>query len=257
MCSGSRSVTPPTTHGGSWTEHRETSTTSALRHRACRDEQPIVWSAWPAPGAGPPRRPAGRRLLAVTRSRRPGRGWSRRYIGAHRRIAGRPHCHPSGRPSTRSDSKTRIEAGPRPQIDDGAVAPSPQPGRCSPQLGPGQGEHKDGEGGRPVRERVEEVEQPLVGPLQVLDREHDRVWSASRSRRSRHPAKRSSGTALPHRHRAGGPAGARPTPGPPGRRQFLEAGGEPVRGGLRRACSVTPKRWRTISARAEKVTPSP
>ena len=46
-----------------------------------------------------------------------------------------------------------------------SATPGPRPG--GRQLGPGQGHHQD-RPGRPPREVVEEVEQPLIGPVEVL-----------------------------------------------------------------------------------------
>ena len=63
------------------------------------------------------------------------------------------------------------------EADAGAVAALPPPRSALGQLGSGQRQDEDGVGRRPVEDRVEEVEQPGVGPLEVVDHHDDRMAS--------------------------------------------------------------------------------
>ena len=73
----------------------------------------------------------------------------------------------------------------RVEADAGAVASLSPAWSALDQLRPGEGEHEDGIGRRPVEQAVEEVEERRVGPLQVLDHHHDRI--ALRESLEEHP----------------------------------------------------------------------
>ena len=58
--------------------------------------------------------------------------------------------------------------------------PPPQPGRRAQQLRPGGRHHQQRHLGGPVDQVVEEVQQSLVGPVQVLDHQHRRALLGQR-----------------------------------------------------------------------------
>ena len=53
--------------------------------------------------------------------------------------------------------------------------PPPQPGRRSSSSGPRGADDEEGNAGRPLGEMVDEVEQPVVGPVKILEDEHERA----------------------------------------------------------------------------------
>ena len=127
------------------------------------------------------------------------------------------------------------------------------------QLGPGQREDQDRQAARPVEEVVDEVEQAGIGPLEVLEHEHDRA---------------ALGDALEE-----DPPGREQRLAPAGRR-LIDAEQASSAGSIRSrslasgtysssvaairsrvvassSSSVRPARRRTISPSAQNVTPSP
>ena len=134
-------------------------------------------------------------------------------------------------------------------------------GSALQQLGPGQGDHEDRAGPDHCQQVLDEVEQPRIGPLEILERQ-------ARSDPGRRPPRRMPAmrrTALRARPRApaqgraarGAPArstGDRRRPGTYSRERSPRAWHGSVASS---SDSATPSRWRTISPRAQKVMPSP
>ena len=143
------------------------------------------------------------------------------------------------------------------------VAAGAEPGPGLPKLGPGQHQHVDGQVPHPVDQVVQEVQQPGVGVVGVLDQQHHRILGRQPLEeqpppgeqflpRQRLPLIPLSGhaeqSAQPHRHI---PALTR-VGHVPGQPLF-----ELARRGLGRSSSAMPSRCRTISASAQNATPSP
>ena len=78
-------------------------------------------------------------------------------------------------PHQRLDQLAGLVGRERLELDDARPA-----GRRSPQLRTGGGDDRQGMLGRPEVQVLEEVEQAVVGPVEVLEDEHD----AARSQRA-------------------------------------------------------------------------
>ena len=95
---------------------------------------------------------------------------------------------PSARPTRRAEPVSRqtvdvtgdhrldVGVGESIEMQDGRAPNADSPVRPAvAQLGPGQGQHEDRRRAAPLQQRLEEVEQTRVGPVQVLEDEHRRA----------------------------------------------------------------------------------
>ena len=80
-----------------------------------------------------------------------------------------------GRAEERGEKPGRLRIRERGEGDGGGVPLSSTPARATlEQLGPGRAHDEQGDAGHAVREGVDEVEQRVVGPVEVLEDEHGR-----------------------------------------------------------------------------------
>ena len=116
----------------------------------------------------------------------PGRAEHPRVLLRVERVAARlldePGLHVGGEHGTveqRAEQPRRLLVGERRERDRLRVQPSPAPRRPPfEQLGPRGAEHEQRDVARPVDQVVDEVERAVVGPVQVLEHEDERVDSA-------------------------------------------------------------------------------
>ena len=170
-----------------------------------------------------------------------------------RSVSGRPGANPS------STSLHRF-APQRLEVQRAEVAlPRPPAGPAIVQLGPRHGDDEQRMVARPLEQVLDEVQQRGVGPLQILEREHDRV-GAREALEEQSPGREQilAGARRLLRDRAAGQGGARRTRAPPRRADARPASPRawlvPARGS-----SSSPIRQRILimSASAQYVTPSP